>query len=152
MRIRFHFLKRLSTIVALSSLPLAVAAQYVPVETEPDKRPLLQQVQGDTKVGLYLCGMTFRLAQLGGPPDKSDYGACIKQWREKGMQTYDKAVRTVRKPAAQAALKDYMAAWSAALSGIVPVGNESRITYDARQAQASTRLDELWARFELENR
>jgi len=68
------------------------------------------------------------------------------------MLSYDSAAKVVRKTPAKAALKDYMAAWSATLSGIRPSGEESKITCNARQAQANSRLDELWAKFELENR
>jgi hypothetical protein len=91
------------------------------------------------------CSLAFMLAttlaesrQLGieikkEDEEKSDYLGCIREGRAKSKINLDRALRTVKKPKAQEALKAVHVAFITALEGISPGIDERQISYEQRQ-------------------
>jgi serine/threonine-protein kinase RIO1 len=92
----------------------------------------------------------FKLAQTGSSDSDGDYAGCIKKGKEAAKVSLDKALRTIRKPKAQEALKSYHIAFVTALQGINPGSNERRMDYERRQQMLKDKAAEAWARFEVE--
>lgn len=129
---------------------------------DPERTPL-QAYQGDSNFHVQMCSMKYKIAQavaegraLGveapnsGKPVDSDFKECITTSKKEGKANLDRALKTVKKPAAKEALKAYHVAYISALDGIPPGNNEIRLQYNSRQQALESRMREAWTRFEIE--
>lgn len=128
---------------------------------DPERTPL-EAYHGDSNFHVQMCSMTYKLAlaraegQALGAPDtsdkavKADYKGCIATSKKEGKANLDRAMKTVKKPAAKEALKAYHVTYISALDGIPAGDNEIRLQYNARQQALETRMREAWTRFEIE--
>jgi hypothetical protein len=111
------------------------------------KAPLTQ-----ADIGVYsellTCGMSFQLFLVNG--DRG-YKQCLLDGKVKIKKQYETSLKTVKKPAARAALKEYYIFGVTALLGIEPQSEERKINYEKRQGDNQNKLDEMWVRFEAEN-
>lgn len=142
-------MKRLIALAVLMGISFFVNAE------EPDNTNSAEKYYGYTGAAVTLCQLTFMSAQsmaaMGKPQDeKSDYVGCIKEKKAEAKAYFITAVRAVKKPKAQEALKSYQVAAIAALDGIRPGVEEIRLDYDRRQQVLKDKLDEAWTRFEIE--
>lgn len=128
---------------------------------EKDTRPPLDAFQGDALYMMTMCKLTFRLAQsqaeaysVGAEvndPEKGDYNACIRNALDDIKPAYKKASSSMKSRAKKEALKSYYAAWISAIRGIAPKSDEIRLVYQKRIADQEDRLNELWAKVEVED-
>ena len=140
---------------ALITLALLSAFQFVGAQ-EKDNRTPLEAYQGSTYYHQIMCEATLSLALARGdlyrPQDNSsDVQGCISKGKTEAKTSFNKALRTVRKPAAKEALKNYHVAFVTALEGLLPGTQEPKFVYEQRQQTLKSRLAETWAKFELEN-
>lgn len=137
---------------ALASAALALFLACGPAAAQ--QQTPLEKYQEGTNYALLACGLTFKIAQaqaeLGKATEDGDYRACITQNVEQAKKNLTPALRTVRKPAAQAALKAHYVAFATALRGIDPGVNERKISYEQRQQALSDKVTEAWEKFEVE--
>jgi hypothetical protein len=103
------------------SLALLYAFQSVGAQ-EKDNRNPLEAYKGDTFFHQVMCEGTLRLALARGdlyrPQDSSsDVQGCIVKGKTEAKASFNKALRTIRKPAAKEALKNYHVAFVTALAG-----------------------------------
>jgi hypothetical protein len=103
-----------------------------------------------------MCKATLDLALARGDlyrpqDDRSDVQGCIGKGKKEAKTSFNKALRTIRKPAAKEALKNYHVAFVTALEGILPGTKEPSFVYEQRQQALKSKLAEAWAKFELEN-
>lgn len=138
-------------VFAAAVLAACVASQA----QEPDKRTPLEKYHGQTHFAMTVCPSALNIANLNAGMDKEpgehgDWRKCQRDQRSEAKRMLDAALKTVRKPAAQAALKSHYVAFVAALDGITPTVDERKITYQARQASLKDKVNEAWARFEVE--
>lgn len=101
-----------------------------------------------------LCPMMLEMASQSGnsnEPGKTDWNACIDDAKKAIKTHYAAALKTVSKPAAKAALKEHYIVATSAITAMAPGANEIRMNYNRRQAENNQRLNERWARFEVEN-
>ena len=75
---------------------------------------------------------------------------CVRTGMEKIRTAFDRAVASVRKASAKAALREHYIAASSALRGVMPGIDERVITYRARTDSERRRADEAWERVKLE--
>ena len=144
-----------SSIFAALAFGAIVALGPVIAADKPDTRTPLERYRGDGAYALLYCSESFKLARSyaegGHPQDKmSDYSTCISENVAKAKDNCNKALRTVKKPKAQEALKSYQVALTVALQGIRPEFDERQILYEQRQQALKSKLAEAWARFEIE--
>ena len=102
-----------------------------------------------------LCPVRYKLAEgraeRGIEQDhESNYQACIAEGKATARSSLDKALRAVKKSKARDALKSYDVAFVAALEGIRPGADERNINYERRQQSLRDKVNEAWARFEVE--
>ena len=83
--------------------------------------------------------------------NSSDVQGCISKGKTEAKTSFNKALRTIRKPAAKEALKNYHVAFVTALEGLLPGTQEPKFVYEQRQQTLKSRLAETWAKYELEN-
>lgn len=143
------------TVVAVVSV---AALLFAPCARAADS--LLDTYNDNVHSGLGLCGAKFRLAQVQADAeelginqertDDSDWSGCIAKWKVQIRKGFEAASKTVKKPAAKAALKEHYVLASVALSGIAPVSQETRGSYAQRQRDALSKVSGQWARFEAE--
>jgi hypothetical protein len=136
-------------------LTAALAAAFACHAQEPDKRTPLEKYQGQTAFALLMCPTALRIANASAemgkePGEHGDWRKCQIDQRAEAKRMLDAALKGVRKPAAHAALKTHYVAFIAALDGITPARDELKISYQARQAALKDKLNEAWARFEVE--
>lgn len=74
---------------------------------------------------------------------------CVDEHLEKARSGFQR-LPPQSKPAAAAALKDYYAAWIAAMKAVAGQLTESPASADRAQNATVQRLNELWARYEIE--
>lgn len=122
---------------------------------EPDKRTPIQRYEGNTNFPLLMCALTMKNALLRAEIDKAlldtqAYEACVSDGKAKAKPALEAALRSTKKPKAQAALKSVHVAFLTALDGIAPDVSERRIAYEQRQTMLKGKLTEAWARFEVE--
>lgn len=146
----FDIMKRI-----FASISLVLAFQLSFAADEPDNRTPLDRYQGDTQYALLMCKLTLRLAVAkaeGNAPqdEQSNYSYCISKSKVTAKASLDKALRTVKKPKAQEALKSYHVAFVSAVEGIRPGADERKISYEQRQQVLEGKVTEAWARFEIE--
>ena len=118
----------------------------------------LEQLRTATQFEFLMCRLKFTSAQLSGEANSADaaqqgadYYSCTGTAQKKTQADYKRAIKFVeKKPAAVAAIKAYYAAWIGAVRGITPGTDEIKLAYSTRQTQSNQRLDELWAKVELE--
>ena len=84
-------------------------------------------------------------------PMAPDWQACVVEQKAQAKVSYETALKTVKKPAARAALKEHFVAVFSALSGLAPYNDELKLAYTKRQGENTIKLRELWDRFEIEN-
>lgn len=102
-----------------------------------------------------LCQATFSLANAraaGGadPGPDGDYRTCIDSGKKSSKADLAAALKSMKKPKAQEALKTFHVAFIAAIEGIVPGPVEKKTNYEQRRQSLSGKLTEAWARFEVE--
>lgn len=115
---------------------------------EKDTRTPLQKYEGGVIFVSTMCQIEFRRVQVGG---EGNLAECIETGKVTIKADYERALKTVRKAAAKAALKEHYIAGIAALQGISPQFEELKSNYDKRQGDNKNKLDALWVRFETEN-
>lgn len=94
---------------------------------------------------LSLCRLDYESQQIG------DLSRCTMEGKTSFKKAYEKELKSVKKPASKAALKEYYIAAVSALQGIEPQADERKINYEKRQGDNKNKLDEMWTRFEVEN-
>jgi hypothetical protein len=139
----------------LGALVLAAALASHAHGQTPDRRTPLEKYQGQTHFALTMCKLAYitagaRAQANEGPGEAGDWRGCQRDQRAEVKRYLDGALKTVRRPAAQAALKGHYVAFVASLDGLTPGPDERKITYQARQAALQDKLNEAWARFEVE--
>ena len=120
-----------------------------------DKRSPLDRYRNGVNFSILMSQLTLKNAllrdEIGSAQDENtDYASRIKKGKEEGKINFNKALSTVKKPAAREALKSYQVAFISALEGIRPGLDERKISYEVRQQALETKLSEAWARFEVE--
>lgn len=103
-----------------------------------------------TKEAYGACSFVSASAAIMGnvtPADIERRGQCVSDKLAQARTGYQ-ALRT--SPAASAALKDYYAAWTAAMQSLPRLLTQPRAVAAGADAANSQRLNELWARFEIE--
>jgi hypothetical protein len=138
-----------------ASLIFSLASHVAFGADDSDKRTPLERYRGDTQFALVMCKLSLRVALAvaaggGQQDDKSDYASCIRKSKASAKSSLDMALRTVKKPKAQDALKSYHVAFSTAVEGIRPGPDERKISYEQRQQSLEEKVTEAWARFEIE--
>ncbi len=83
-------------------------------------------------------------------PKEGDFQRCLLDGKLALKQSYEKYLKSVKKPAARAALKEYYITALSTLNGIAPQAEERKINYEKRQGDNKNKLDEMWTRFEVE--
>jgi hypothetical protein len=136
------------------ALLLLACASITPAQ--PDTRSPTQAYQGDTMAGMKLCELKYQAAVLMRRAGKevtaeNDPHVCIATLQETGKKSYAQALRSVKKPSAQALLKNFHAMWVPAVRSIVAHDDERQVAYQRRRAETWDRLGEAWERFTLEN-
>jgi hypothetical protein len=113
-------------------------------------------------MGLMICRMSMKFAAQGAelgaakreetdPTGKlADWRGCIQKQRGDALVLFKKASATARKPALREALKGYQVVCPATMEGIAPSSDERVIDYERRQAAGDTKLNEAWAKVEIE--
>lgn len=137
--------------LVLVNTTLLAAAAGVLAQPPAAADPVLQ-FRSHAVVAHFRCTMSTEVALLGGAGPDADYRSCIAQTIREATPRIDSALAALTHAGAREAFKAYAAAWIAAVRGLAPVGGEAKLTYRQRQAEAKSRLDELWARLELELR
>ena len=84
-----------------------------------------------------------------GPKEIGESRACVDDHIQKAQQGLE-ALPAQRKGGAAAALKDYYAAWIAGMKAIPSHLVHPRSTASVASSNTKQRLEELWARFEIE--
>lgn len=136
-------------------LAMASCCLAAPNEAATDTRSPLDAYRGDTSFLLLKCRLALELniqvTRLGNEhSSEDDYQGCIREGLSDSRAALDRALKLVRKREAVAALKAVHIAFSSALQGVSPGYDEARISYAQRQQQLKGKLDEAWARFDLE--
>lgn len=134
---------------------MAVAASIAAAADEPDKRTPVERYQGDGSYYLIACKLKLRLANARADgsvaqDENSDWIGCVKEGTSVTKKNFPAALKTVKKPKAQDALKSYHVVLVTAIDGIWPGTEERKLDYERRQQATETKLKEAWARFELE--
>lgn len=141
--------KLLAKIVILYSALCASAA------LEASQATQIETYEGDTFFHSSKCEAILMIAIAKGELYASqsvdtDVNGCISKAKQETKISFDKAMRTVRKPAGREALKNYHIAFLTALEGIKPGSNESKAAYSLRMELLKSKKVEAWTRFELE--
>lgn len=115
-----------------------------------------ENYEQEVATGQLLCKVKVDLAiykgDLTNPTDgQRDWRGCIKEYKTKIKTAYDAFAKTVKKPAAKAALKEHYVLAISSIVGLEPEYEEIVISYRRRQAEINTRVNEQWTRFEAEN-
>ena len=136
--------------------PILLCLAFLSHAGEKDDRSPSKKYEGAIAVGQISCSMSFvsanANAQLGKQDDeKSDWRGCIEEHKGKVKFAYDAFAKTVKKPAARAALKEHYILTVSSLAGIEPESGEIVLSYRRRQAELKARANEQWTRFEVEN-
>lgn len=76
--------------------------------------------------------------------------ACVDDRLKKNQESFGQ-VSSQKRPTAAAALKDYYAAWTAAMRALPSVVDQPHSFAEQAYSSSLQRLDELWARFEIES-
>lgn len=130
------------------------------VAQEKDTRSPINKYQGAVFYGRTMCTLAARLrfsqAELGGELSdedrkSGDYKTCITDQKKLVRTAYEGFSRTVKKPAARAALKEHYLTALDAISAIAPQSEERKLSYQQRQGAFDSKLEERWNRFEAEN-
>lgn len=106
----------------------------------------------NARLGYARCSFIGAAAMIIGrvrPEDIEEARDCVEA-RIGEVKSQYQALPPQRKPAATAALNDFYAAWIAAMRSVPSRLAQSKANADASQAATKQRLDELWARFEIE--
>ncbi len=143
---------------ALFLLLFSTIATSTEWDSEPQITPEMSPTEKyhTTAVTYYqLCSMQLvmenMLVALEKPnPPGLNFRECIEKNIAKTKTVFDATRKTIKKASALNELKNYHALWVSAMKGIVPGGDERKITYDERQRNATDKLNQAWARFELE--
>ena len=141
--VRFFVLLGISFVFATAAL----------AADEPDRRSPLDRYQGDGQYSLLLCKLTLEKELMSGDLSvaMAQLSKCVGQGKSAAGKNLNAALRTVKKPAAQAALKAYHVTFVTALEGVRPGLNERKISYEERQQRFDDQLNAAWAKFEVEN-
>jgi len=115
----------------------------------------LGRYRSHTATAIYLCRLALDTALLEAEAqvaasERRDWRGCLLEQRTEGKRLLDASLKVTKKPAVQAALKSYHVSFIAALDGIEPAPDERRISYRARQAGLTDKVNEAWARVEVE--
>ncbi len=126
------------------------------VSEEKDNRSPIDAYQGDTQYALLICSTSFKLSQLEisnntTPSDSANYSKCITDNKAITKTRLNKAIATLKTQTQKSALKNYHVAFMTALEGIQPGIDERVISYQQRQQSLNDKVNEAWARFEVEN-
>lgn len=128
-----------------------------PVETatgdeEPDNRPPLLKYKGNCYFATEAGKLTVQLAKLKGftRDGDTDYLKHISESKIKCKKSFDDALKTVKKQKAKEALKNFHVAFLSALQGLAPGDEELVRDYQRRQQALEEKMNEAWARFEIE--
>jgi hypothetical protein len=129
-------------------------------KSEKDTRTPIEIYKADTYSSLLNCRLMLKiwLLTVGGgtgyeeeaEKKKTEYITCMRDGRTSGKTAMDAALKTVKKPKAKEALKTAHVAFITALDGIFPATDERKINYAQRQSALDDKLNEAWARFEVE--
>jgi hypothetical protein len=119
---------------------------------DDDNRPPLKKYQGSTWFAFESGKLQVELASLKGfsKDGDTDYFKHISDSKVKCKKAFDTAIKTVKKTKAKDALKNYHIAFLSSLQGIVPGQDELVRDYKRRQQAAEEKMNEAWARFEME--
>ena len=134
----------------------AVAAMFVSVIAYGGDQPNpLDRYRASSVTGVMLCKTALLLTQAQSitrsqPTEASDYRKCVREEKEELKAALSKALIVVKQTTAKEALKSYHVAVMSALAGIEPGIGELETTYDTRQQSLRQKMDEAWARFEVE--
>ena len=145
---------------AVSCLLLASALCAHPVDAQEVNAQPIDEYRSNTAIGLLTCRMSLKFAAAFAEadaerrekvdPKMGDWRGCIQKQRAETLALFKRASTATRKPAMRDALKNYQVVWAAMMEGIAPSSDERKIDYERRQAAADTKLNEAWAKVEIE--
>jgi hypothetical protein len=111
-----------------------------------------QQWGKDTKRSLASCAMVGSANRIMGTVAADDFReskACTEREIEKAKPSFQ-ALSPQKKSSAERALKDYYAAWIAAMRAVPSLLAGSNDAATSAYTSSKQRLDEMWARYEVE--
>jgi hypothetical protein len=95
--------------------------------------------------------------QLGLPDDpehdknfKKSFPDCVRDQKIEVKKSFDSVLKVAKKAKAKEALKSMQVSFVLAIDGLRPDPGELKILYAQRQKALETKIDEAWARYELE--
>ena len=137
--------------LALLSTPLTLMAEGNTAAPSP-----IEAYHSWTQISLLLCTITEKTEQLSAETDtpiepEKSLSTCIKKHSDEAKAELNSAIKTLKNNNTQEALKNYHVAFITALKGIEPGFDERKITYSQRQQMLTDKVNEAWARFDIEN-
>lgn len=140
-------------IVLLSIVSISASA-----DDKPIKPTLIEEFQSTANFELlgYKTGVRIALLQIeAGEKTYAEGYSSILTGKYKALDALKKLFPKVykslsKKPNAQKALKEYYAAWNAAVASLIPDSDELKISYDKRQGDSFRHVEEMWDKFEIE--
>jgi hypothetical protein len=137
-------------------------AQSTRPDLEPKFEPLIKEICEKGKSGIdcftssasltyLMCGAAAELAIVGAQDGRGIFERCVSNAKTHIAPAYDRARRdTAANKEATAILKDGYAYWLTAMDGLLPQGDETKLTYGQRRAQQRETLDHKLNRLKLE--
>lgn len=140
----------------LIALAFAAAAAFGWAQAPDPKRTPIEEFHGEAIYGMLSCQIEVRkaLAMVELREQDSIYTTldpCIDKAKGATKKLFPAALaRFAKKPESARLLKDYYAAWLRAMDALRPAADETMRAFQARQAAAQQRAEDIWARFEIE--
>lgn len=146
-------------------LTTAVLIGLLGHQTGATAAPPFESLRATLNGHLYLCKLAMKLELARAEADRANVAipdessatkvessaSCVKEKRTLGRAEFAKYAKMIKKKAALDALKSAQVAYLAAMDGIQPQSGERRGAYEQRQSLLETKLDEAWAKFEVES-
>lgn len=125
-------------------------------EEDYAKYPPLKKYKIETDYKYAFCKITFNIAasksNLGLTQDnESDFITCFEDAKKSTKLLLNKSLKTVKTASAKTALKNYHVTFLVALDGIYPGKDEIKIDYARRQQALNDKMQEAWAKFEVDH-
>lgn len=138
----------------MSACILFFAATNVGAQ-DVDKRTPVERYKGETVGGVIECGLRIEMLDLqqtttGYASALDELYNCISKSKTAARSALNLAVASLRKEKALEALKQHYIAFSAAMDNLKPSTSESKLVWQQRRSADKAKMNEAWARFEVE--